>query len=842
MQFNYYFLGQGSLVFNDCEIIDYINKLDRNNPKFQEQTIRYERQTVKRNRIFLDVGNRLKKGVLDHHGTYKAAEYAHKCTAGLVAAFPELILSNIDYDINTVDIVLHYNPDFDCFAAAYMAKYIIENKRLPDNYEFLVRYTEEIDAGKMLIEPSQLVSPYSIYHVIGEVVDAPDFESANIKSMERGIRLIEVCMESLKKVGSSRSFDHPLLIEDLSNEFKKEILFIKDDYQKYEDDLVKRVDKERTRIRLPLNNPLNSKFLIEVDALFWNEMPTCVLHKLWARQDKKSPSGRGYVFTFIPLKVNTKNEYNVDTSRVIISVKPDNEVCLKGLAKQLEASERKAEAEHPEFKGNVSLWRGRYKKRFNEEWCDSEDPWYDGRDFDFTIVDSPKIGSLLSIEKIKEITINFMNPVITGGTIKLIFPFSFQNSEEKKIRQTLDSLQFTSESYEHIQKRYFLPYIQEYLFSSNLDNNKITTHYRYKKQFSIKSLVEEALSHDNNEKLKQEYKNHIGKFLDNLFTSEGIEIFLFKYNTCLVILDLKIDSNRRIILDELLNFNHFIYDLDVSLFNYFKSMAHSKNYLNQNSMDRVVTFKVMGFVNLDLEPETFDKSMSQEMIFKLCNFIRWNEVYYQSKYIERTIHKMFMDVGDTIYYGFSKNGGALITVENSSMTELEKRRIARAKYNFENIEIYIFLLVLQQKIALEHFSHRLFQYNIQNKWNHISKLRAYLNNFIAEGYFGQITTNEVGSEFYRQWRSNLEVEELYKEVCDQLKSVDEFNKSKTSGIISKWSYVLFPILTISSLMSMTNSIFSLSDNLSVSVWKVAVAITLFAFLFHIVNTLLRKRK
>jgi len=39
----------------------------------------------------------------------------------------------------------------------------------------------------------------------------------------------------------------------------------------------------------------------KVDGLIWNRPPACFLHKHWARQDSESPSGGGYVFTFIPV-------------------------------------------------------------------------------------------------------------------------------------------------------------------------------------------------------------------------------------------------------------------------------------------------------------------------------------------------------------------------------------------------------------------------------------------------------------------------------------------------------------------------------------------------------------
>jgi hypothetical protein len=84
---------------------------------------------IQRNRIFVDVGNCLQIGAIDHHHR-QAGETVDgtvcRSATKLVTACQDLILNNIDKDASEVEIIMHRNPDFDCFASYYLAKHLIE--------------------------------------------------------------------------------------------------------------------------------------------------------------------------------------------------------------------------------------------------------------------------------------------------------------------------------------------------------------------------------------------------------------------------------------------------------------------------------------------------------------------------------------------------------------------------------------------------------------------------------------------------------------------------------------------------------------------------------------------
>ena len=130
--------------------------------------------------------------------------------------------------------------------------------------------------------------------------------------------------------------------------------------------------------------------------------------KAWARVDSENSSGDGFVFTFIPVSMDRElsslaNGECIRTNRVIISVEPNSGYSLNGLAKQLEIAEK--EKEDMVFADHKHLMRCRDKRRpgFNQSWCSNDDPWYDGQNFNYTIVDSPRRGSILSLDEIKRL-------------------------------------------------------------------------------------------------------------------------------------------------------------------------------------------------------------------------------------------------------------------------------------------------------------------------------------------------------------------------------------------------------------------------------------------------------
>lgn len=890
-KFKFSFVGQGSSLYSIDEANDSIEKLDKNDTNYVNNIQSIKQCTIQPNKIFLDIGNKLEKGIIDHHQIYTNSNSTScNSTAGILTTCPEFIFSNINDNSEEIEFVLHSSPDFDCIASAYIARYLIENNQFPDNYKYLIDYAEEIDSGRILFSPDNFINPYAIICVIESVLKkqlGEKNELINNLVLQKGLKLIQYAMENMNKLmDKSLGFKHPAILLGYENEFKDEINLLKCDYEKYKNDLKYVVDRRIQKIRLPLINPINNQYLKEVDALFWNEIPSCELHKIWARQDKTSPSGTGYVFTFIPSELDKKfngcqeciqkcSQYNIKNSRVIISVNPECGVNIEGLGEQLERKECIKETELINSKGNNLIWRDRNRRRFDEVWCDNEDPWYDGRNSNYTIVDAPRVGSLLSIEEIKNITLNFVKPVIDKGSYEIILPINYEDKYYNLIQKYLDKNGFESVITDSKVVNYFTPYIQEYLFDKNKNNitkhtdltvvdyftsfipkylfrkNKKSTAKHYEnKNICFKSILNKIINDLPESNKLKEQKDKIFSIIEKFDSKEGTKVVIFKYYTGFILFQLNLI--KEISFEDFLIFNHFIYDIDQELVKYIKRAIFEKetslkkyssfihNYILKKCISSMHNYKVMCYSNLSIKHQTFNKLEAKELIFKTVNFYRWDEEFCDTENIQKAIKKMFMDNGETTFYGFSKNGGTLITVEYPNLSKNEQRKIKRIKNNYNSIDFNLFLMAAHQKNTLLYFSHKLFQNSIKDRWYAISTLRSRLNNYIAQGYFTQITTNEIGTEFYRSWNGIFDTDQIYKEVCEQLKSVDDYNKVKTSRVTGLWSYILFPIFTVSSLFQVITKIYDYSGHSGVPIRTLGIIIGVVTILFLVSNELLKK--
>ncbi|WP_449536239.1 hypothetical protein [Ferdinandcohnia sp. Marseille-Q9671] len=365
------------------------------------------------NRIFLDTGNKLTLGAIDLHkyeDGYLYQNRVYHSTTGVITCSPNYVLDQLK-DPKSVEIIVHSEPDFDCFASAYLTRELILNGKLPKHHQKLAEYVEKVDQGLVQHSDSYVYTPYAIAHAIYESIRLENTnltpDEYNQKVLARGMELIEFLISRLDELaGENRDLFNPAILYE-GCPFDKEFSLIEEDYQKFLADVNNLC--ERTSLLLPLvdNNKEESKL---VKALQWKSPPTCLLHKYWARR-------AGYTLTFIPIyskrKIIIDKEFAVN--RVIISVDPTSDVCLSQLGQQLEQEECKKELE---LLGDAhSTWRDRGSRRFQEEWCTNNDPWYDGRAFNYTIVDTPRTGSLLSIEEMKDIMEGYFLKVSKGEVV-----------------------------------------------------------------------------------------------------------------------------------------------------------------------------------------------------------------------------------------------------------------------------------------------------------------------------------------------------------------------------------------------------------------------------------------
>lgn len=748
-----------------------------------------------KNRFLLDTGNNLCCGVIDHHQIKKGIEIngrVYRSTTGIISVCPDLITENIDKNDMNIEIVTHKYPDFDCFASAYLVNELIHNGKFPSNYELLVEYTENINSGCIKIDYNQLNAPFLVACALDYIIDkskSPD-EKSDERVIARGVELIDYIMKRLDVMNEhSRSLYNPSLIPECSP-FDEEVGFVRQDYSRYIDDVSNPDVCEKRQIRLPLKDT-SQNYLRKVDALFWNSIPSCILHKFWARSDHNSPSGTGYIFTFIPIETGKSLFQNIELykNRVIISVDPDSGVCLKELGKYLEIAETEKEEK---LLGNLSEKRRTRKviRYTDADWCKNANPWYDGSSHEYTIVDSPGgVCSLLSIDEIKNITLNFTNPKAKECFIRYIFYIScdadsysiFCNNPSKYgcIKGRKD---FRKERIE-----YFLPYIRKYLFGISQGSDKLphSTHYN--------------LDHDKtiiHDKMKNQIEIVNGTPDHCRYISLKVQdayLTLFRYGVGFLIIDTRLDQ-KDIFIEDIIALSS---EVDRNHKGIFKAFLETTENTFGFKMDSENMFS---YVCLKLGEKIYHDEEMREVLYKVSNNIRWQDSYLAGNYPNRLSERMFLKQEDYISYGFSKSGCALAVTDCAEDYDNRDGKIKNYIDMFKTTDFDILLLALHQRNSLLNFSNKLSQFEAGNSEKIVKALRRSFLNFTTQSWFSQITEDELGMAKYRIWQDMFENSILYEEVDRQISEVDEYNRSQLSKRIEIISAITLPVVILTALL------------------------------------------
>lgn len=323
--------------------------------------------------VYVDVGNDFGPGVFDHHQGNAPTE----CTARLALAHPEYARSQLLSEgvHPRLTVVTHRFPDLDATSAIYILRALLEGQAATEALARWAAYVCEVDAGHTRLRPGESVTPYALFMVRTgrarrEAGTDPDAQS--LAMLQAGLSLIDVFLaqgiagEDRDSLSRLRSL-HAL---------QTEIAEVEADRLAYAADIA------RAEI-FPCTLPRHDGGVSAVSGL-WIEFPGSQLFKAWARGDRAHSGGDGFVFTAV----------RVGEARYIISVDPASGVSLAGLGEALEVAEEGKRREIGQPRTGVP--RQGYR---------SPDPWYDGRAplHAFTIVDSPRMGTVLTSAEVREI-------------------------------------------------------------------------------------------------------------------------------------------------------------------------------------------------------------------------------------------------------------------------------------------------------------------------------------------------------------------------------------------------------------------------------------------------------
>ena len=361
MQFIYDFIPQGAQVNVENEHFIFV---------FNNGTVKKWQRI---NSVIVDTGNRLETGIIDHH--QPGSE--NSCVASIIANDYEKYVSHL-LGQETVTLITHLDPDLDAIASCFFLKKILEGGKITDMDKLLSQYVNDVDSGKLTMDPD---FPLSIASVINAIVGkTPEDESRSHKIIEIALPFLDKVIKRLESNPNPWAHDFLDQMEGI-DEYNQ--LIVKD-VKTYEKDIRLR----STTDQLTLLN-MDTKVFEEVDFLETRN-PKSFLWKYWARGDtKNSANGEGFMAT-CAFHEKWKNGKN----KAIIATDPNTSYNLKGLGVLIDNLEIQK-----------LIGKGHQKSDLTNDTREGfhrKDPWYDGRSptHNYTIIDAPNEGSELAHKEI----------------------------------------------------------------------------------------------------------------------------------------------------------------------------------------------------------------------------------------------------------------------------------------------------------------------------------------------------------------------------------------------------------------------------------------------------------
>ncbi len=321
--------------------------------------------------VYIDVGNRCEPGVIDHH-----FDDSYGSTCEIVNRdFETLIAQHIvGHPRPDIEFRMHELPDIDCVASYYCACERLRGQGRSELLYALGNYVTLIDQGFF---PDMQFYQYSLYGIfVSHLSRLPGHDGAHPASstmLEHGLRVIDAAVFIGQTECSFAGY---------SDVFKHRPTWFREE----------RAWLERDRITYDAEYEAGLSYAVRVSGktkpveCLMLKNPKSALFKIWARNDARAPGGKGYPVLCVDWSDHKK-------ARIVISVDPDSPYQLAGLGEVLERFEK-------EKREKLGQKRPVEPRRFPS---DNADPWYFGQGHNYTIIDSPSSGTVLTPGEVVEI-------------------------------------------------------------------------------------------------------------------------------------------------------------------------------------------------------------------------------------------------------------------------------------------------------------------------------------------------------------------------------------------------------------------------------------------------------
>jgi len=403
--------------------------------------------------VFIDVGGRLEPGVIDHHH----ANAAKRSSARLVADHPGFVhehlvapwiaanrLQAVNGRLWTPTIVMHRRPDFDAIVTTVLVQSLVSDGMFPAGYEPLVAYADHVDAGLerpgipeqrfelypliLMLQNVKSEAPGSPNTRLHDLADLAGLASAQEASaflddelaLRLGILLVDAWLKMPAGGGDPARKDlraNPLaaaLGESLEQDAER-FAKAKDRY-----DFLGSItlpSASHQLVSLPAGRLLACR--CEKLACVCNTQPIAC-DKIYLRLGHSAAHIPATPLTIIEKPRRARPRSNIPRHHWVISIDPapDAEAEASGSAATLEGLGASLEwAEQARRKRLNAESVSRHGLSRFPEFPGILDPWYDGRGHQYTIVDAPQDGSVLTATEVTDIVNSeFWDPLCESAT------------------------------------------------------------------------------------------------------------------------------------------------------------------------------------------------------------------------------------------------------------------------------------------------------------------------------------------------------------------------------------------------------------------------------------------
>ncbi len=184
--------------------------------------------------------------------------------------------------------------------------------------------------------------------------------------------------------------------------------------------------------------------------------------------------------------------------------------------------------------------------------------------------------------------------------------------------------------------------------------------------------------------------------------------------------------------------------------------------------------QLIPFATIFVDKDNLTENEVAKLIYRVRNFFPSTREISPSCDDLRFDHPSLLSYADKMWFIFSHEGGAFLAF-NAPQTDFFRRELPN---HLRDQYFLLFLLALHQKFALMRLSQEVSEHWLKGSTFERSRvferIRNDLLDFTARGYFTQVMQREHHYRVYRKLQEVLQIEQLYREVSDEVREMHEY--------------------------------------------------------------------